>query len=390
MGLVMPTASLPAYWFATGLLTMLAIQLWLSVSYVAAAIATLVALILMIFCRQAQARLNLNHRSAITRLQTIIDNPVTYDSNKVSQPLNRLLAIWQRLIDEGRTEMERETTDLTHLFDAFKQQLDIALKASDEDDLHYERKQLSSILQQTSHTFEQLLQSLADASERDDQTASRINSLANTNVSLVNFSKEVKTIADQINLLALNASIEAARAGEHGRGFSVVADEVRKLAHRSSQAGNEIEKLVNVVNTQVNQVIEQTTQNHDAAIQERKTNEDRISETLEELTRQVNAVMDDTEQLMALRSEAEQNVGDAIQRLQFQDRLCQVFEHLSTSVQNTEMLFEQLSLDALDSFESGLEQVFEELKDSSTTDLERRLFNIKSTNKNSDSELTFF
>ncbi|WP_157982927.1 methyl-accepting chemotaxis protein [Idiomarina aquatica] len=369
---------------------MLAIQLWLSVSYVAAAIATLVALILMIFCRQAQARLNLNHRSAITRLQTIIDNPVTYDSNKVSQPLNRLLAIWQRLIDEGRTEMERETTDLTHLFDAFKQQLDIALKASDEDDLHYERKQLSSILQQTSHTFEQLLQSLADASERDDQTASRINSLANTNVSLVNFSKEVKTIADQINLLALNASIEAARAGEHGRGFSVVADEVRKLAHRSSQAGNEIEKLVNVVNTQVNQVIEQTTQNHDAAIQERKTNEDRISETLEELTRQVNAVMDDTEQLMALRSEAEQNVGDAIQRLQFQDRLCQVFEHLSTSVQNTEMLFEQLSLDALDSFESGLEQVFEELKDSSTTDLERRLFNIKSTNKNSDSELTFF
>lgn len=390
MGLVMPTASLPAYWFATGLLTMLAIQLWLSVSYVAAAIATLVALILMIFCWQAQARLNLNHRSAITRLQTIIDNPVTYDSNKVSQPLIRLLAIWQRLIEEGRSEMERETTDLTLLFDALKQQLDVALKASSGNDLHEERQLLASILQQTSNTFTQLLNSLEEGRKRDEVTKAKINSLASSNVSLVNFSKEVKTIADQINLLALNASIEAARAGEHGRGFSVVADEVRKLAHRSAQAGNEIEKLVNVVNNQVNEVIEQTSQNHEAGIVERKANEDRISKTLGDLNRQVNAVMDDTEQLMALRNEAEQNVGDAIQRLQFQDRLGQVFEHLSISVQSTEMVFEQLALEALDQCENELAQVFEQLKDSSTTDLERRLFNIKSAKKISDSELTFF
>ncbi len=136
--------------------------------------------------------------------------------------------------------------------------------------------------------LEETVASIHNLSNAVIKTASSIKDLGKSSEQIGEILRVISDIADQTNLLALNAAIEAARAGEHGRGFAVVADEVRKLAERTVNATSEIENMIQSIQKEVTNSVNQMDQGVNLA-EEGGMMVGNLKMSLEEI---INGVMD--------------------------------------------------------------------------------------------------
>ncbi|WP_418790758.1 methyl-accepting chemotaxis protein [Phosphitispora sp. TUW77] len=146
------------------------------------------------------------------------------------------------------------------------------------------------------------------------ETAQKIKELGQSSQQIGEIIEVIDEIADQTNLLALNAAIEAARAGEHGKGFAVVADEVRKLAERSGSATKEIAVLVTNIREGIDRAVnamEEGTNEVEEGVNLATTAGkalDEITATVDKVLDQVNAISAGAQQAAASSSEVVQSM----------------------------------------------------------------------------------
>ncbi|MGB4267351.1 MAG: methyl-accepting chemotaxis protein [Limnochordia bacterium] len=219
--------------------------------------------------------------------------------NKMVASLNEIVGASKKAVSETVSSSQTMSTAVEELSSSIEQ---VATSASEfassvtaisehTQKINQEAQETGNMARAGSERINSCMESMLMIEEASDTTVKAIASLKEASREIVKIVQVVTDIADQTNLLSLNAAIEAARAGEYGHGFAVVAEEVRKLAEQTKSSLQEVNHLVANLETQMNTAVQSTTISrdkvHQGALVVKET-----TESLQNIVKRITSIID--------------------------------------------------------------------------------------------------
>jgi methyl-accepting chemotaxis protein len=253
---------------------------------------------------QLLAALATMRRSLRDTIQQIADSSSQLAS--ASEELHAVTEDSTRGLHQQNNEIEQAATAVNEMTAAVEEVARNAVSTSEASrETDHTAREGQSQVGQTVESIGLLTQDISTTSEEIRRLADNVRNIGQV-VTVI------RAIAEQTNLLALNAAIEAARAGEQGRGFAVVADEVRALAHRTQQSTGEVEQMIDLIQKET----EQAVQAMDTSMQRAGSTlglAQSAGQALEEITRSIGAI-NERNLVIASASEQQAQVAREVDR----------------------------------------------------------------------------
>ena len=246
----------------------------------------------------------------------------------LQQFVQEVMPIWSVQVESSRSQMEQAIEALAARFGGIVEQLDASMSVS--------RNAImlggEDIFAGSQSSLIEVTNSLSVSLRNKQRMLDEIHSLLQYSDELKKMATDVAKIADQTNLLALNAAIEAARAGEAGRGFAVVADEVRKLSAMSGETGKRIREKMDTINAAIRSTVAVAENNASGESSALAESEARIYTVLEELRKVFLGLQQSSERMGDTNAQIQQEIAESLVQLQFQDRVSQTLAHVRDSI----------------------------------------------------------